>query len=86
MQKQVDKRTSAAVESLLSLRAGTPVSEDTTSNCTQWRPPSPANSVISSSSDNNNSLSPIHAVREEMVSSLPPVKDSTIVSLGKKCM
>lgn len=40
----LDKRTSAAVESLLSLRAGTPVREESP----QWRPPSPASSVVSS--------------------------------------
>jgi len=65
LQKQdniLDKRTSTAVESLLSLRAGTPVSED---NYSQWRPPSPASSVTSDNTSANHS--PMQVAREEIV-------------------
>ena len=81
----LDKRTSAAVESLLSLRAGTPVREE---NCSQWRPPSPAASVVSSSSNReHSSLSPMQVAREEVVDSsadvepnLPNFSNSSVVS------
>lgn len=52
----MDKRTCAAVESLLSLRDGTPVRSPPPTTSEEWRPPSPASSVSSSGEK-----SPVHS-------------------------